>query len=106
MPGRFDLSYELWQGGPNSVRMRYVSAPDSECSFGFPKREGDNSVTIGPVLKPELYFREGCCTFTCADGKTQDHPLPVPRGQWENVAATTLKTARGATSRLFSGPHC
>ena len=111
MPGRFDLRYELSQIGPRTIRMRYTCVPDSDTTFGFPKSEGEKSITIGPVLGPEPYFRGGACTFHFADGKTEQQPLPVPmRGGVNNVASVGLKTADGQTTRLVFDPplfvHC
>ncbi len=110
MPGRCDVRYELSQAGPGRFRMRYECVPDSDTTFGPPKNMGEKSVTIGPVLGPEPYFEGGKCTFTFLDGRTQQRPLPVPRGHYENVASVTLRTPGGEVTRMVFDPplfvHC
>ena len=110
VPGLFDLNYELSQVGPNAFRMRYVCVPDSDTTFGFPKNVGEKSVTVGPALRPALYFRGGTCTIAFADGRTQDRPMPVSRSADEDVASVTLKTASGEVTRMVFDPplfvHC
>mgnify|MGYP006287288317 FL=1 len=110
MPGQFDVHYELSQAGPREFRMTYECVPDSDTTFGPPKNIGQKSVTIGPVLRQEPYFAGGKCTFTLADGQTQERVMPVPMSHYENTASVRLETADGEVTRLRFDPplfvHC
>jgi hypothetical protein len=104
MEGRFDLHYELTQVDPKTFRARYNCTPEFDTAFGIPKGQGQKSIAIGPVLGPTPYFDGGNCQLTYADGKTEEMPLPPPRGSKPQVASAALRTAAGETTRLVFDP--
>lgn len=110
MPGTFDLDYKAEKSGPNAVRLTYVCTPDSDMTFGRPRDIGERSATIGPVLPPNSYFKDGTCEFVMADGTTKVQPLPVPMSGYQGVAAVILKARNGETTRMEFEPslfiHC
>ena len=104
LEGRFDLRYELTQVDATTIRARYTCTPEFDTAFGIPKGKGEKSIAIGPVLGPTPYFDGGSCLLTYADGKSEEMPLPPPRGSKPQVAAAALRTAAGETTRLVFEP--
>ena len=89
---------------PPTIRARYNCTPEFDTAFGIPKGKGEKSIAIGPVLGPTPYFDGGTCLLTYADGKTEELPLPPPRGSKPQVASATLRTAGGETTELVFAP--
>ena len=110
MPGRVDLQYELSQTGDRTFLMRYKLSPDAGMSIGFPKDLGEPSATLGPVLRSEPLFKGGHVRLTMDDGRTAEHPYPVPRGGYDAVTSVEVLTASGEALRLTFDPplfvHC
>ncbi len=110
MPGLFDLRYELRRAGPRTVRMRYACVPEMDTKFGVPAPMGQESVSIGPMLRIPPYLRGGTCTFAFADGSKTVRSLPVGRSGWDDVASLILETSDGESIRMVFEPalfvHC
>lgn len=104
LPGVFDLRYELRQTGPRTFQMRYTCRPELATTFGFPGRKDEKTISIGPKLPSTPYFAGGRATVTLADGKSEELPLPPPRGSKNRVAALALRTAAGEETRLAFAP--
>ncbi len=103
MEGLFDLDYALRKTGDRTFEAKYAIRPEFDTQLGFPKKRGEKSISIGPVLKPTPWFKGGTAVVT-SGGAASEMPLPPPRGSVTNVTAVELQAASGETVKLGFEP--
>ena len=98
--GGFDLRCETAQTASGGVSVKFIARPQTDMQYGMP----NDGVGISMVIGMHTYLAGGSCAIETADGKSAEHPYPLPRGSCPGVKTAVLKTARGEATRLVFDP--